>query len=81
MRAAGDLFHSSDLGGLIPGAWRGAGENVGYAGSVTDLHRALMRSPGHRANILRAGFDQVGIGIVVGNNGRVWETQIFVDRG
>jgi len=42
-----------------------AGENLAMAGSVTSAHKALMESPGHRANILNKNYDRVGIGIVV----------------
>jgi uncharacterized protein YkwD len=41
-----------------------AGENLAYAPSVQLAHDGLMRSPGHRANILRAEFGRVGIGII-----------------
>jgi uncharacterized protein YkwD len=51
MRAAGVTF-------LV------AGENLAYAPNVQAAHDALMRSPGHRANILRAEFGRVGIGVI-----------------
>src|SRR5690606_2822271 len=38
----------------------------GIADDVADLHRSLMNSPGHRANILDPKFDHVGIGIEQG---------------
>jgi len=41
-----------------------AGENLAYAPSVQVAHEGLMRSPGHRANILRAEFGRVGIGVI-----------------
>lgn len=40
-------------------------------------HRALMNSPGHRANILMPGLTRIGIGIVVNANGDIWLTQMF----
>ncbi len=42
-----------------------------------ELHEALLSSPGHRANILDPGVDQVGIGIHVDARGSVWITQNF----
>lgn len=42
-----------------------AGENLAMASSVLGAHKALMESPGHRANILKQNYDRVGIGIVV----------------
>lgn len=44
--------------------YRYAGENLAKAPSVSSAHRALMQSPGHRANILNDKFNRVGIGVV-----------------
>jgi uncharacterized protein YkwD len=41
-----------------------AGENLAYAPTVQVAHQGLMRSPGHRANILRAEYGRVGIGVI-----------------
>jgi uncharacterized protein YkwD len=41
-----------------------AGENLAYAPNVQIAHQGLMRSPGHRANILRPEFARVGIGVI-----------------
>jgi uncharacterized protein YkwD len=59
---------------LATGYGRGAnwsiGENIGYAtgklATAAEVHRAWMRSPGHRSNILRREFREIGIGIVLG---------------
>jgi uncharacterized protein YkwD len=40
------------------------GENIALNGDVASAHVALMDSPGHRANILAAQFNSVGIGVV-----------------
>lgn len=64
-----------DAGLDLTGAW-GTAENIaiqsergvsGWSDDVADLHNSLMNSSGHRANILTAGFDYVGIGIEIGN--------------
>jgi hypothetical protein len=56
--------------------WAGSGENIaiqsargaqGFADDVADLHRALMNSDGHRANLLKPEYDYIGIGIEVGS--------------
>src|ERR1700761_5745670 len=39
-------------------------ENVAEAPAVDVAHRALMQSPGHRANILHPDYNAVGISIV-----------------
>jgi len=55
-----------------------AGRNLAYAQSASVPRRALMDSPGHRENILRPKFTQVGIGVVSpGAYGRM-VTQFFV---
>jgi uncharacterized protein YkwD len=39
-----------------------AGENIAFSPSVDVAHSGLMRSPGHRENILRPQFGRIGIG-------------------
>ncbi len=46
--------------------YQSAGENLAYAANVTLAHSGLMRSPGHRANILEEDFGKVGIGVIDG---------------
>jgi uncharacterized protein YkwD len=56
------------------------GENLFYC-SVVDVdrgHRALMESPGHRANILFPRFRQCGVGIYKSPSGEFWVTQMFL---
>lgn len=55
------------------------GENVAMNGTTDDAHRRLMASPGHRANILRPGFDAVGIAVVRDETGMLYVTQNFAD--
>lgn len=43
--------------------FRAVAENVGYADSVERVHRTLMKSPGHRANILDPDYNSVGVGV------------------
>src|SRR5262249_10213697 len=51
-------------------------ENVAAADSVDDAHLGLMHSPGHRANILAAKYNAVGIAVVRVKD-RVYVTQDF----
>lgn len=53
-----------------------AGENLALAPTVAEAHEGLMKSPDHRANILREEFDQIGIGIFEGPYGLMF-TQVF----
>ena len=57
--------------GYLSGAASWAvGENIAWGqqrlATPAQIMRAWMRSPGHRANILRRGFRHVGIGVVLG---------------
>ena len=44
-------------------------ENIGRGYSATELHRGLMASPGHRANILHPDARELGIGVVAEREG------------
>jgi hypothetical protein len=53
-----------------------AGENVGYSTRIEEMHSNLMRSRGHRQNILATRYDSIGIAIYQ-SDGRFWVTQDF----
>ena len=59
------------------------GENIYYCSVFNDIynvdygHRALMDSPGHRANILEKRFTKIGLGIYRNDKGEFWVTQMF----
>jgi uncharacterized protein YkwD len=75
MADQGDLFHTPCLSCRID-IGKVLAENVGFGYSVRQVHRMLMRSAGHRANLL-GGFDRVGVGVVK-RGARYWVTEIFV---
>ena len=53
-----------------------AAENVGMNTELDDVNSMFMRSPGHRANMLNAAYDAIGIGVVhVGSS--YWVTEDF----
>jgi uncharacterized protein YkwD len=56
--------------GYQRGVSASAGENIAYGvgdkSTPASIVRAWMRSPGHRADILRSAFTEVGIGISLG---------------
>jgi uncharacterized protein YkwD/uncharacterized membrane protein required for colicin V production len=59
--------------------FRLAGENLALAPTVELAHDGLMKSPGHRANILSAHYSRVGIGVLdAGLHGKMF-TQDFAD--
>lgn len=53
------------------------GENVARNADVDAAHRALMASPGHRANILNGRFTVVGLGAQL-REGSWWLTEDFL---
>jgi uncharacterized protein YkwD len=72
------LYHNPELAtDLRSVSFHIAGENVGVGGSIESLHQAFMDSPPHRHNVLRRSFDKVGVGVVYGDDGRLWVTAVF----
>ena len=65
MANSGALSHTPDAGARVC-CWTWIAENVAYAGSVQSLHDVLMNSSAHRANILNADADDIGIAVVRG---------------
>jgi uncharacterized protein YkwD len=60
--------------------WISLGENVGRTPrGVRSLHRSMMNSAGHRANILNSAFTYVGVGTVK-KGGSLWMTVTFESR-
>lgn len=57
-----------------------AGENLAEASSLELAHDSLMRSPGHRANILRPQFAHIGVGVVRGGPYGYVFTQLFIGK-
>ena len=59
------------------------GENIFYCSIFNSVynadygHRALMESPGHRANILDSRFTKIGLGVYHNAKGEFWVTQMF----
>lgn len=56
-----------------------AGENLALAPTLQTAHQGLMNSEGHRANILDADFEKIGIGVIDnGVYGKMF-VQVFTD--
>jgi uncharacterized protein YkwD len=53
------------------------GENLAYAPNLNLAHNGLMNSEGHRANILSADYEQIGIGVMDGGVYGLMITQVF----
>ncbi|MET9731950.1 CAP domain-containing protein [Streptomyces sp. NPDC006458] len=57
---------------------RSTGENIACGQrSEAEVVTGWMNSPGHRANILRAGFTHIGIGFAGGGRAGTYWTQLF----
>ncbi len=69
------LVHS-DLQRLLGGGIHAAGENVGFGGSLDQVHQAFLQSPAHAGNLLAGKWRETGIGVYK-QGGRIWITQIF----
>ncbi len=78
--AASGAFEHQALSPLLSGCRaRGAGENIAYGARTPDELMAMwMGSPGHRANILRASFTHLGVGVARSGTGRLYATQDFL---
>jgi uncharacterized protein YkwD len=86
MFARGYFSHYSPEGGSMDDRlragnvrYRMAGENLALARSLAGAHEGLMRSPGHRANILRPQFGRLGIAVLDGGRHGLMVTQNFRD--
>lgn len=62
--------------------YRAAGENIA-AGQRTpeEVMQAWLNSSGHRANILNANFDTLGVGVYSGGQYGIYWTQLFTGGG
>lgn len=73
------------------GSWA-AGENIGWKGTTGDyaltdyvqqIHRNLVKSPGHRSNLLSPRYEDFGTGVVPGtftSNGRDWNAVMITEN-
>jgi len=76
MAATHTLSHTPNLPGAVC-CWLHLGENVGAGPSAAAIHSAFMASSEHRANILGAQYNQVGVGVVADSAGQLWVSEIF----
>lgn len=72
-----NTLEHSNLPSGITYQWRSLAENVGYGGSIEQVHQAYLNSPGHRANILDPRWNYMGTG-VAWRGSRVFTVQVFM---
>lgn len=59
--------------------YRTAGENIAMGQTTPEqVMKGWMNSPGHRANILKASFTEIGVGVAKNSGGRLYWTQQFI---
>jgi uncharacterized protein YkwD len=63
--------------------FRSAGENI-YAGQnisnvVDSVIQGWMNSPGHKRNLLSPNYQEAGVGLAIGNKGKVYVTQVYLE--
>jgi uncharacterized protein YkwD len=70
------IAHTSKRTGEAPDRVAAAGltasvvlENIGRGYSASEIHRGLMESPGHRANVLHPDARELGIGVTAESEG------------
>ena len=78
MAAAGTISHNPSLASQGPSNWARLGENVGMGMDVPSVHNAFVNSPAHYRNMVDAGFDSVGIGVVRNGSGVLFVTVNFM---
>jgi cysteine-rich secretory family protein len=76
MAAAGDVWHTRNLGSYISN-WTRLGENVGMGPYLSDIENGFMNSSTHRNNILSARFSQMGVGVASDGYQHLYVAVIF----
>lgn len=75
--SAGRMSHNKSYSKQLPKGWSSAGENVAFGYVAANVTKAWLKSPGHRANILKKSYTHIGIGITCGKYGTPYYTQNF----
>jgi Cysteine-rich secretory protein family len=71
MASTKSLVHDPTLASQVSG-WSSLGENIAMAYSSSQANTLFMGSAGHRANILKAAYNRVGIGVSRASDGSYW---------
>lgn len=61
--------------------FKNAGENIASGQSTSKMVMVdWMNSPGHRENILKEEYQEIGVGVVKDSNGQLYWTQMFIRK-
>lgn len=74
--SVGKMSHNPNFSTQIAAGWKGVAENVAAGYTVAAVTPAWLNSAGHRANILRASYTHIGLGVACGARG-LYFTQVF----
>ena len=77
---SGNLRHAGDLSVGMTADWEVLGENIGVHGApeIDVLFQAFVDSPGHYQNLVDTRYTNVGVGVVYGDDGKIWTTHRFM---
>ena len=63
--------------------FRSAGENIYMGRNISNLVESVvqgwLQSPGHRKNLLSPNYQETGVGIAMGDRGKVYVTQVYIE--
>lgn len=82
MAERGDIYHNPNLSSDADAAgleWRRLGENVGVGPDVRSIHDAFVASPHHYDNMIWPSYNAIGVGIVPGEDGRIYIAHVFAE--
>ncbi len=80
MVADGKISHNPNLGSQVSGNWTKLGENVGVGYDVDGLMQAFINSPAHYRNLVDPDWNNLGVGVVLTPDGRMWTTHNFMAK-
>ena len=66
------LYHSS-MKDIMALGFSGVAENIAYGQrSPEEVMKSWLKSPGHRSNILNSKFTEIGCGMSISGNGKLY---------
>ena len=73
------IYHNNNLAGEYAaiGGYEYGGENVGMGPDCETIHEAFKHSKGHYLNMVDPDYKQVGVAVVIGDDGTLFVTEDF----
>ncbi|HUS62116.1 MAG TPA: CAP domain-containing protein [Acidimicrobiales bacterium] len=73
------LKHNANFQNEVTQDWELLGENVGTGPDVATIMQAFIDSPTHYKNLVEPRFQEIGVGVVISADGRVWTAHQFME--